>query len=64
MSEMSTKCNGGHNISQLAAKLLTWAVHMENKSEPDYSLGFTVFRYIQFDAQGHITVPEHVKHET
>jgi hypothetical protein len=50
-----------HAIPQLAGKLSTWAAHMENKSEPDYSLGFAVSRHIQFDEHGYITVPEHVK---
>jgi hypothetical protein len=35
-----------HNIPQLAAKLSTWAGHMESKSEPDYALGFTVSKEI------------------
>jgi hypothetical protein len=38
----------GHNISQLAAKLSTLAGHIANKAEPDYSLGFTVSKDIQF----------------
>jgi hypothetical protein len=50
-----------HSIPQLAAKLSTWAAHMESKSEPDYSLGFTVSKDIHFDKHGDITVPAHVQ---
>jgi hypothetical protein len=62
MDEMNTECRKGHNISQLAARLSTWAImHIVNKAEPDYSLGFTVSKDIQFDAHGDIIVPAHVK---
>jgi hypothetical protein len=50
-----------HSIPQLAAKLSTWVAHMENKSEPDYSLGFTVSKDIQFNKHGNIIVPAHVQ---
>ena len=50
-----------HNITQLAAKLSTMAEHMEHKSEPDYTLGFTVSRDIHFDKHGNIIVPAHVE---
>jgi hypothetical protein len=46
---------------QLAAKLSTWVAHMENKSEPDYTLGFTVSKDIRFDRHGNIIVPAHVQ---
>jgi hypothetical protein len=50
-----------HSIPQLAAKLSTWVAHMENKSEPDFSLGFTVSKDIRFDKHGDIIVPAHVQ---
>jgi hypothetical protein len=50
-----------HSIPQLAAMLSTWAAHMESKSEPDYSLGFTVSKDIHFDKHGDIIVPAHVQ---
>ena len=50
-----------HNITQLAAKLSTMAEYMEHKSEPDYTLGFTVSRDIHFDKHGNIIVPAHVE---
>jgi hypothetical protein len=34
---------------------------MENKSEPDYTLGFTVSRDIKFTEHGNTIVPAHVK---
>ena len=34
---------------------------MEHKSEPDYTLGFTVSRDIHFDKHGNIIVPAHVE---
>jgi hypothetical protein len=36
MDDMTIECKRGHNISQLAVKLSTWAMHISNKSKPDY----------------------------
>jgi hypothetical protein len=45
-----------HSIPQLAARLSTWVAHMEDKSEPNYALGFTVPGYLEtYDSTGMAT---------